>query len=248
MIDKLTVQSVYSQQEYTDWTVYFMTLTLLASLTGIALIDSLNPSLFFAQFVLFTMSRPVERILLYIAGVLTANFIGGWLILNGVRAAIADVLASAPGTLMYGIGAALGVIALLFGALYRPKTTATIDPKRPRSTSLLFSYFFGMIVMVNELTTALPYFVAIEQIGAAQLNAADVLLALVLYNLIFSLPLFAFLGGYIVLRGRFTTALDTITRWTLSAAPRLAKGFAIVLGGVLVVNAAAFFATGVPVF
>ncbi|HEU4324350.1 MAG TPA: hypothetical protein VFS21_14450 [Roseiflexaceae bacterium] len=58
-----------------------MSLALLATIGGIALLDSLNPSLFLAQFYLLTTARPVPRILSYIGGVVAANFLGGLLFL-----------------------------------------------------------------------------------------------------------------------------------------------------------------------
>jgi len=63
-----------------------MNIGLLAALVGIAVVDSLNPSLFMGQFFLLTQPRPVPRSLQYIAGILTVNGMGGLLILAGIRA------------------------------------------------------------------------------------------------------------------------------------------------------------------
>jgi hypothetical protein len=69
-----------------------MTLTLLLTIIGIALFDSLNPSLFLAQLYLLTTQRPVLPVLSYIAGVLLVNLTGGVLVLSGMRALVASLL------------------------------------------------------------------------------------------------------------------------------------------------------------
>jgi len=65
--------------------------------------------------------------------------------------------------------------------------------------------------MTSELSTALPYFVAIERLASAGVAGLEAVAVLVLYNLIFALPLFAFLGLFTAYRGRFTAQTKRIT-------------------------------------
>lgn len=213
-------------------------MTLIATLIGIAILDSLNPSLFIAQFYLFTTTHPAPRIASYIAGVLTANFVGGLLLLTGVGTLLANLVREIPLTWAIVLQLGLGFALLAAGLWYRAVPQEKIEVShKPRSGGLLGAFAFGIVVMGNELTTALPYFVAIERIVEAQLSAVSSLLALGLYNLIFAIPLIAFLFLFIRYRQRFTTQLERINAWMRMWTPRIVKGTMLLVGFGLAVNA-----------
>jgi cytochrome c biogenesis protein CcdA len=222
--------------------------TLLLSLVVIALLDSLNPSLFIAQFFLLTTPQPVPRILSYIAGVLVVNFGGGLLILVGLRGMIADFFSSVSTSTYDGLQIVVGVAILLFGLWYRPDTATGGEIKKPRSWQPVHTFLFGMVVMLNEITTALPYFVAIERIAQAQLGSVGNVLALVLYNAIFSVPLFGFLGLFVAYHQHFLTRLDRISRAAQVWVPRLTKYLSILFGALLALNAISRFILGTELF
>lgn len=212
-----------------------MSMSLVLTLIGIATLDSLNPSLFFAQFYLLTTYKPVMRIVTYILGVLVANFTGGWLILNGARTIITDVFASIDPSVLTLIQIVIGVIILIYGLCYHAAPTKE-NVTTPRSLHPLYTFGFGALVMVNELTTALPYFVAIEQIGQAKLSGLVSFLALLLYNIVFALPLFGFLGLFLLLRKRFNLWIERITIWSKRWIPVIIKWVAVALGAVLIID------------
>jgi cytochrome c biogenesis protein CcdA len=210
-----------------------MTPALILSLTGIAFVDSLNPSLFVAQFYLLTTPKPVPRIVSYIAGVLAANFLGGVLILGGARTVITEFFNSIDPATLNLLQFGLGVVLVGFGLWYKAEPQPEAEAKKPRSLLPIHTFVLGMVVMVNELTTALPYFIAIERIAQAQLDVPASIVALVLYNLVFALPLFAFLLGFVLYRERFNTQIAAINRWVQVWTPRLIKYGSLVLGIVL---------------
>jgi cytochrome c biogenesis protein CcdA len=218
---------------------------LIASLIGIALFDSLNPSLFVAQFYLFTMPQPTPRIVSYIFGILAANYGGGVLLLTGFGTLLSGLLAQIPPVWSAGLQLGGGLALLVFGLWYKaaPQSEPEMTHK-PRSAGLLAAFAFGVFVMGQELTTALPYFVAIERIADAQLSVLNNLLALGLYNLIFALPLFAFLGLFVRFRQRFTAQLDRISAWMRVWMPRIVKYAALIVGVLLIVSGAGFFLSG----
>jgi cytochrome c biogenesis protein CcdA len=220
-----------------------MTGPLLASLVGIAFFDSLNPSLFVAQFYLLTTLRPVPRILSYIAGVLTVNFWGGVLLAAGLGAVFTAWFNTIPPSVIYSGIVILGVGLVGFG-LWSRLEPAEPTLHKPRSLGLLHTYLLGVVVMLNELTTALPYFVAIERVVQAELSTLHSLLVLALYNLVFGLPLFVFVVLFVIYGRRFTSQLAGISGWLQRWLPRLIKIGALLLGGVLVVEGAAYFLLG----
>lgn len=212
-----------------------MTLALLLSLVGIAVLDSLNPSLFVALVYLMTTPQPTLRSLSYIAGVLHVNFAGGILILSGARTLFNDWFTDISDSTLTLLQLVLGFALIGFG--WWMKLDADMNPTRkPRTLSSFHTFILGMVVMLNELTTALPYFIAIERLAQAQLGTVDNLLALIIYNLIFAAPLLGFLGGFLLLRQRLLHSLEKMNHWLGYWMPRVIKYGAVVFGVGLVIE------------
>ncbi|HRE47386.1 MAG TPA: GAP family protein [Aggregatilineales bacterium] len=224
-----------------------MTGGLLLSIVGIGLLDSINPSLFIAQLYLLTTRRPVPRVLSYIAGGVLAYFVGGILILIGARTVIVGWLSQASPTLLYGLQLAVGLVILGVGLWLKPQAQPQ-EQRKPRSLTLTASFMLGIVVIGNEVTTALPYFVAIEQIAQAKMPMPHNVLALLLYNAVFSLPLFAFLLIYLLFRRQWGGIIERINQSIQRWMPHIMKWLAIVFGFGLVLNAAGFLLTGAALF
>lgn len=226
-----------------------MTITLLAALIGLALLDSLNPFLFVALFYLLTTTRPVLRILSYITGVLVVNYFGGLLLFVGVRETIGRLLDSLGNEVLFGVQLLLGLALVISGFVFKATSSGAQDvAKKLRSIRPVHTFLLGMAVMLNEITTALPYFVATERIVQARMDTIGSLLALTVYNVVFSLPLFGFLALFVAYGQRFTSQIDRIVQpvmlWTL----RIIKYGSIVLGIPLVLDAVVFFISGTELF
>jgi cytochrome c biogenesis protein CcdA len=219
-------------------------MTLVVAIIVIAALDSINPTLFIAQFYLLTTPRPVNRILSYIAGVVSVNFLGGVLLMAGLGTLIARVFAGLGSQLLYSLGLLLGIALIWFGLWLKTRAPSGGESKKPRSSRLIHAFLLGAAVMLNEITTALPYFVAIERIVAAELPRLQNIAALALYNLVFSLPLLGFLLAFLGLRERFMAQIERIGHavhlWSL----RIIKYGSIALGALLMVAAVTFFGTG----
>jgi hypothetical protein len=213
-----------------------MTASLALTLMAIGFLDSINPSLFIGQFFLLTTPKPTPRIITYILGILVVNFFGGLLVLLGLSSLIQQFVSSISTQLLYGAQLVLGIALFIFGLRYAA-TPLSNDTPLVRSLTPIGTFIFGMVVMVNELTTALPYFVAIERIADARLDFGGNILSLVLYNLVFALPLFGFLGALIFLRKRFTDHLTAVITFVNTWTPRILKYAAIIFGIILVINA-----------
>jgi cytochrome c biogenesis protein CcdA len=199
-----------------------MTPALILVVVGIAVFDSLNPSLFLGQFYLMTTANPLRRIWSYIAGLLTVNYLGGVLFLSGFSVLLGRFFAQLDLDLVLWLLLALGIGLVFFGLQLRvtpaqlPKREVLVRDARG---GILGSFGLGALIMLNELTTALPYLAAIERIAAADLTWAGNLLMLAVYNLIFGLPLLLFLALFVKMRGRFTAQIARISAavhlWTL---------------------------------
>ncbi|MBC8098764.1 MAG: GAP family protein [Armatimonadetes bacterium] len=222
-----------------------MTLTLLGTLIGIAVFDSLNPSLFLAQFYLLTTPQPEKRILSYILGVLVANFMFGVIVLAGLGAVASALFQQIPLDWVNVMQGLLGIGAVVFGVRYQATPQIGDVTRKPRTLGVAYAFAFGILVMVNELTTALPYLVALERMTTAGLPPLSNLMTLLLYNSVFSLPLFGFLALFMRYGSRFTVQIDRITRWVQVWTPRLLKYGTLGFGLLLLVSSARYFLSGV---
>jgi cytochrome c biogenesis protein CcdA len=225
-----------------------MSLIVILPILGIAVIDSLNPSLFLGQFLLLATKRPVPRTLAYIAGLLLVNFLGGVLILAGVRTLITQTASSIPTDSGFLLQGGLGLLLLWFGFTFKGSAQQDGQNREVKSLGLGYAFLFGMIVMVNELTTAFPYFIAIERISSADPGMLGSLLLLAMYNFVFALPLFAFLYAFMRLQNRFLAQVERINAWMRVWMPRIIKYSSIAFGGLLLLNAAAHFLLGKAIF
>jgi len=222
-----------------------MTTTLLVSLIGLALFDSLNPSLFVALLYLLLTLRSVLRILSYIAGVLVVNYFGGLLLLVGVQETIGRLLENLGNEALFGIQFLLGMVLVIFGFLFKATGKSAHDiAKKLRSTKPVHTFLLGMAVMLNEITSALPYFGAIERIIQTRLGTIGNLLALTAYNDVFSLPLFGFLALFVAYGQRFISQVDRVTQPVMIWTVRIIKHGSVVLGIVLILDTVMFFITG----
>jgi cytochrome c biogenesis protein CcdA len=225
-----------------------MTGTLLATIVGIAALDSINPVLFVALFYLLSTPRPASRVASYIGGVLAVNFAGGLLLLAGALRLISSLLTNLSNNVLYAFGLLLGLTLIGFGLWLKVQASEGDTLRRLRSLQLVHAFLLGAAVMLNEITTALPYFAATRSIVAAQLTPLGNIAAIALYNAVFGLPLFGFLLAFLALRQRFVERLNwmsgSVQLWSL----RILKYGSIGFGALLMADAAAFLGTGAPLF
>ena len=222
--------------------------SLLAAIMAAAALDSINPALFIVQLYLLATPRPVSRTLSYIAGVVALNFGGGVLLLAGLRTIITSFFTALNSDILYTVAMLLGLALIGFGLWLKVRAPHTGQVRRPRSPRAYHAFLLGAVVMMNEITTALPYFVAVERIATAHLAPVTNISALVLYNLVFSLPLFGFLLVFLALRQRFSQRLEpmnaSVQNWSL----RLLIYGSIAFGALLMADAATYFTTGLALF
>lgn len=221
-----------------------MTLALVIAVVVIAALDSLNPSLFLGQFYLMTAPDPIRRIGAYIAGLMAVNFAGGVLFLNGFTIFLAQWIARLSPDVVYSVVLATGVGLVIFGLWLRVSSERPSNARLPVAAGkfgLLRTFGLGALIMLNELTTALPYLAAIERIAAAGLSWPGNIALLLLYNFVFSLPLLIFLILFIRLRASFTAQIERLSDgvhvWTL----RVFKYGSLMAGVLLIVGAGRYF-------
>jgi cytochrome c biogenesis protein CcdA len=173
----------------------------LASVFGLAVVDSVNPSALVVTLYLLTTRSYAPKVLTYLATVLFAYLTIGVLLMLGLEA-----ITTAAGELFhspfaYGLQGVIGAVMLLY-AILAPDPGGKTRARLPFTQSLSAMMLLGLTVTVLELPTALPYFAAIAIMTNADLEVSRWLAILLVYNLIFILPPLLLLGSYKVFGSR----------------------------------------------
>jgi hypothetical protein len=166
-----------------------VTIALLAVLSGLALVDALNPFTIAAQAYLLGTPRPMRRSIAFLLGTFATYLAGGLVLLLGWSAFVAQVLPLLPGWAIPAGEVLLGVGALVLGVWSLRKAAAGTPFAPPTDLSVRATLGFAVASTVADLTSALPYFGAISQIEAADLDDWAIGLALGWYNLLYCAPL-----------------------------------------------------------
>ena len=184
---------------------------LLPVITGLAVIDSVNPSALVATIVLLLGGRDGTRLVaVYLGGVAMAYFAIGLALVLGLGAIPGTLIESDGAFLVQGVLGAAMLAYALRGSPDRPGRPAGDPPRLGSVSRPLTALGAGLVVTLLELPTALPYLGATGAIARADLDVGEWLPLLTLYNVIFVLPPIALVVGHLALRGRAARALGQL--------------------------------------
>ena len=213
---------------------------LLLVVVAYGLFDSLNPTTIAVAVLLATTQHAVLRLAGFIAGVFCVYLAGGLLLTFGpaelLRAAsdssaspIQDVV-----VLVLGIGAIAVGVVLWFQRERLRKHSLPSFALQPHN-----AFFLGAVMTGIDLPTALPYFGAILAITGADASTAWSIIALVVFNICFVLPLLAVLVFRVVWGDRSEERLERLRDRAQHWAPVLLPIVSAITGVVLVVDGVA---------
>lgn len=168
------------------------------AVVAIALPDSLNPTLIVGAVYLALGSHPVRRTLAFTISAFVVTLLGGLLIALGLGDLILSALPKLSRAVKWETMTIVGA-ALVFGAgliWWRRGSLADSEPPSRRKPADAAREGGSAVLMGGgiagvEFLTAFPYFAAIAMVLGASVSAAGKLFLLVLYNLIYVLPLIA---------------------------------------------------------
>ncbi|MCW4029281.1 MAG: GAP family protein [Candidatus Bathyarchaeota archaeon] len=223
---------------------------LLATLISLALVDCLNPATIATQaFLLIGTEKPKARAITHAIGVYVAYFMIGFLIIFGLGESLKQLFAFTLGTTEYVILLVLGFVLILFACLMKTSNGGSrIDRylQKVRTMSPTKTFFFGFFSTFMDIPTAFPYFAAIAILIGVQLSFLGITALLLIYNFIYVLPLLVLVVIYLAARKECATQLqrinDVINKWS----GKIAKGFLLVTGILLIAASVAFF-LGFPI-
>ena len=209
---------------------------LFIAVLGLALLDSLNPMLFAGELYVLRGAHPERRAFAFIAGVFVVMVVGGLLLAGGLTRWVAAYFSRLPDEVWLLAQVALGLGLVLFGLSYRTHADVRVVRKPP--SGLLGPFLFGALLMLNEVTTAVPYFAAIALMSEASLAPSEWLIGLLVYNLVFVVPLLMFVAVHRAYRDHFDVVSDRIDGWMRKWGPRVLRYGSLAFGVLLLGGAA----------
>jgi cytochrome c biogenesis protein CcdA len=204
---------------------------------GMGLADSLNPATIAVAVVLATTDRPVWRLIGYTAGIFGVYLAGGLILTLGPSGLIRTATHRSDSTLFNVALLVAGLVALGFAIwvfVHRHDQAKVPDvAMRPGSALGL-----GAGMTAVDLPTAFPYFAVIVAIVGKDIHVLPEIGLLLLFNLMYVLPLIAIIAVAATLGDRAAEPLkkvqDFVTRWSpiLLAGLSAGLGVAVLVAGI----------------
>ncbi len=210
--------------------------------------DSLNPIAITQQFVLQGMVKKPKHIWYFILSIAITNLAGGFLAYFGLLTFLNEfigILLDRHGQILFTFELILG-IAFLIGVGYFIQNTKIESLKNQirflnaneskrneeeaiahkiKSVSPTSLVVLGVGATISELTTALPYFAFLAILFNYRLSFVQVTFILLVYNIIYSLPLILLYFLYIKAQNKFDRLYGSIkiqmSKWAGIIAPTL---------------------------
>lgn len=213
---------------------------LVLSVIALAVVDSVNPTSIAAQMLLLSLPRPLPRAVAFVTGVFLTYLVCGVLLLVGLDRLFDELLLHPPAS-VYAAQIALGLVLCALALRVRRGAGASLLEQRLRASAYGSAFLLGVGATLGDLTTALPYVVAVGRIvhvAPGPLAAGGLL---VLYDAIYATPLLALAALTLALREEAGPAFARLGPRVRSWGPRLAAGFVALVGLTLVADGVAFF-------
>lgn len=160
------------------------------------------------------------------------TFIFGLAFALGLGDLILSFLPKPGATLKYALIAGAGLVLLIGGTVVwiRRKALTSSEPTHDRRTSHGSAALVGAGIAGLELVTAFPYFAAIAMIVGSGVSNAEKLSLLVLYCVVYTLPLIAIAALFAVMGERAERILRPVGEWLLAHWPVLVGPLTATIG------------------
>jgi cytochrome c biogenesis protein CcdA len=210
---------------------------------SISLADSLNPGTIGPALFLAGGESPRRRVLGFTAGTFAVFLLGGLILTLGPGRAILALVPHPDATTRYILETAAGAAMLIVGGVVwrrreriqrRARDSDDDEPGRMASSAQRNPVLLGATLAVVELPTAFPYFAAIAAIVGSGTHLTHQILLVVIYNLVFVLPLLVIVLMLSVLGERTVGILSAIRRWARGRWPTLVGAVALLAGAFVI--------------
>ena len=207
------------------------------AVVAIALPDSINPSLIGAELFLATGPRPRLQTAAFTLAASAVTLVVGLALALGLGDLILSFLPKPGRTVKYGLIAGAGAVLIVGGTVIWVRRHALVDddPKPDKHEPHGSAVLLGAGIASLELLTAFPYFAAIAMIVGSSASATGKVSLLVLYCVVYTLPLIAIAIACAVLGKRAEHILRPVSDWLATHWPVIAGPMTATFGlGVMV--------------
>lgn len=211
-------------------------LKLAAAVVAIALADCINPSLIGGELFVATGKHPRHQTIAFTVAAWIVTFVFGLALALGLGDLILALVPKPGRTVKYGLIAAAGVVLVVGGAAVwiRRRSLVSTESSNDRHDPHRPAALMGAGIAGLELLTAFPYFAAIAMIVGSGVSNAGRLLLLILYCLIYTLPLIAIAVLIAVMGERAERILGPVGDWLSAHWPTVVAPLTVAFGiGVL---------------
>ena len=215
-------------------------LKLAIAVVAIALPDSINPTLIAGELLVATGDQPRRRVIAFTIGAFAVTLVFGLLMALGLGELVVRLIPKPGHSVRYSLITAAGAVLIVGAAViwFRRKAlvkdTAGHGQPGAHSSPLLV----GGGIAGFELLTAFPYFAAIALIIGSGVSRIGKLSLVVLYCVIYTLPLIVIAVAFALLGDRAKRILRPVGEWLSAHWPLVLAPLTGLLGiGVLVFGA-----------
>ncbi len=210
-------------------------LSLAIVVVAIALPDSLNPSLIAADLFLVAEQNPRRRTIAFVLAVWTVTFVFGLALALGLGDLILSLVPKPGARLKYELITAAGLVLVAGGTvvLIRRKALASTEPSpgaaatdSAKGSPVLLGAGIGGL----ELLTAFPNFAAIAMIVGSSVSSAYKVFLLVLYCVVYTLPLIGIAAVCVVMGQRAASVLRPVMEFVGRFWPIVVGPLAVAVG------------------
>ncbi len=206
-------------------------LRLIGVVASIGLADSLNPTTIAPALYLASGREPRRGVLQFTLGVAAVYILGGAVLVYGPGQLLLSLVPHPRPTVRYVLEILAGVVMLVGAGVlwyHRDRLAKRQLPSPPASGKS--SLLVGATISAVELPTAFPYFAAIAAIVGSGLGPGHRLIALLIYNVCFVLPLLLILLTLIVAGDQAERILRAARDLLQSHWPAILAGIALLAG------------------
>jgi len=212
-------------------------------------VDSLNPFTIALHILLLGILKNVNRISIYVLGILIVYLVGGIAIFTGLSA-VFDYLEkqfeSIPDFVLYGIELILGIILVIYGITEWRKNSEQkqVSKKLDVSTWALIS--LGAGGTLTDLPTAIPYLGFIAKMTEMKVDALTGIAFLFAYCIIYVFPLFLIWVLYLKFQDKIKDKMETIVKRIEKSNKYIIVFFCEIIGILFILDSILFY-LGVPI-
>jgi cytochrome c biogenesis protein CcdA len=226
----------------------------------VSLFDSFSTTQQIIVFVLIlTTAHPVRNSVWYLTGLLTAYYacgIAGYTALDKLNAFVSrffSAQAGLPDSVYYQTQIFTGIVFAAIGVIYYMKKKNSTKPVKEgviisklKNMNVFVAFGIGAFVSVSGFPMSLPYIAALGKFTLLKMSMPEVAFSLVLYNIVYALPMIIILIIYLFAAGDTENMEDRLHEKARKLNLKLTSAMFVGLGLLSITDSLVYFISGHP--